>query len=78
MSPGPDRRTFRALVRFFGPDKGRPLHLIREDAETSLCGIPRAQLEPGGNSDEIVCAECIDWLPRRIEFSDANPRSEPA
>jgi len=40
------------------------LHLVREDAEASLCGIPRsALLDP--ELDQLVCADCIDWLHKR-------------
>jgi len=68
-------RNYRALIkRTGGPSGGSLLHLIREDSETSLCGIPRAQLVGGGMFDELVCLECIDWLPRRMDFSRAHPK----
>ena len=70
-------RNYRALIkRSGGPGGGSPLHLIRDDAEASLCGIPRASLSGGGIFDEVVCPECIEWLPKRIEFSDEHPKVE--
>lgn len=42
------------------------VHLVREDAEVALCGIPRAMLSARGAIDDTtVCRECIDWIPRR-------------
>jgi hypothetical protein len=41
------------------------LHLIREDAEASLCGIPRPALSDAGVSDQLVCPDCIEWLTKR-------------
>ena len=59
---------YRALVkRSGGPSGASLLHLIREDAEASLCGIPRYHLSSGGMFDELVCRDCIDWLPKRLE-----------
>lgn len=70
-------RNYRALIkRSTSPSGGTLLHLIREDSETSLCGIPRAQLRSAGGFDELVCPDCIDWLPKRIDFSAAHPRIE--
>jgi hypothetical protein len=70
-------RNYRALIkRAGGPSGGTLLHLIREDSETSLCGIPRAQLSGSGIFDELVCPECIDWLPRRMDFSTRHPKVE--
>lgn len=68
-------RNYRALIkRSTSPSGGTFLHLIREDSETSLCGLPRAQLSSAGGFDELVCPDCIDWLPKRIDFSQAHPR----
>jgi hypothetical protein len=70
-------RTYRALIELAGGSGGGSLlHLIREDSETSLCGIPRVRLTGGGEFDEVVCPDCIDWLPRRMDFSAAHPRVE--
>ena len=75
MTPDSDQRTYRALVkRSAGPSGGTLLHLIPEDSEASLCGIPRAQLASGGVFDELVCPDCIEWLPKRMDFSAAHPR----
>src|SRR5205814_283048 len=53
-------RAYRALIRRTGvPSGGSELHLVRDDAEASLCGIPRAQLADGGMFDTEVCADCI-------------------
>jgi len=50
------------------------VHLVREDAEVSLCGIPRAMLSSGGTIDDTtVCRECIDWIPRR--WTGSNPKA---
>ncbi len=60
---GDPSRSYRALVRrSTSPSGGTLLRLIREDAEASLCGIPRAQLSSAGGFDELVSPECIDWL----------------
>jgi hypothetical protein len=76
-SLGTSGRSYRALVkRSGGPSGGSVFHLIREDSETSLCGIPRAQLSGGGTFDELVCQECVDWLPKRMDFSARHPRVE--
>jgi hypothetical protein len=67
-------RSYRALIQHsMSPSGGTLLHLIREDAEASLCGIPRAQLSAGG-FDQLVCPECIEWLPKRVQFSQVHPK----
>ncbi len=49
------------------------LHLVRENAEASLCGIPRAMLSSSGAIDDTtVCRDCIDWVPKR--WTDSNPK----
>ena len=72
-------RNYRALIKR-GP--GSPggaalLHLIREDAEASLCGIPRSSLSSGGVFNELVCSECIEYLPKRQAFSAQHPKVKP-
>ncbi len=47
-------------------DHAGAVHLVREDAEVSLCGIPRAMLSSRGAIDDTTaCRDCIDWIPRR-------------
>ena len=42
------------------------VHLVREDAEATLCGLPRSALSTEGRIDNTtVCRECIDWVPKR-------------
>ena len=57
---------------------GSALHLVREDAEASLCGIPRTALGAGGLADEFVCVDCIDWLLKRRAVSGKFPRPDSA
>jgi len=45
------------------------LHLVREDAEAALCGIPRSALAAGAEPGELICPDCIDWLSKRKAFS---------
>src|SRR5260370_17981552 len=56
---------------------GKLLHLVREDAESSLCGIPRSVLmEP--ELDPLVCADCVEGLLKRRMISGAfQPVSRP-
>ena len=71
-------RNYRALIkRSTSSSGGTLLHLIREDSETTLCGIPRADLSGGGIFDEMVCPDCIEWVPKRLDFSDQHPRVNP-
>jgi len=50
----------------FLADEDHQVHLVREEAEASLCGLPRAALSStGGLDDTTVCRSCIDWIPRR-------------
>jgi len=44
--------------------------LVRDDAETSLCAIRRGALGPFSDSDNVVCPECLDWLPKGTRFSE--------
>lgn len=43
--------------------------MVREDAEASLCGIPRPALDSDRLVDEFVCEDCIDWLLKRRAVS---------
>lgn len=72
-------RRYRALARDVPARASEPvlLHLIREDSETSLCGIPRAQLTGAAAPQAFVCGECLEWLPKRVAFSDAHPKATP-
>jgi hypothetical protein len=62
-------RNYRAIKRGAGPSGGTLLRLIREDAEASLCGIPQSSLSRGGLFDEMICPDCIEWLPKRAKAS---------
>jgi hypothetical protein len=42
---------------------------VREGAESALCGIPRSARTNSGIFDELVCPDCIVWLPKRMEAS---------
>jgi len=71
-------RTYRAFVKKSGgPVGSAPLHLIRDDAEASLCGIPRASLRAAGGLDDVVCADCLTWFERRRAMSGAFPTVAP-
>jgi hypothetical protein len=62
-------RDYRVLVvRTGGERLADRVHLVREDAEAALCGIPRSSLGPGAGG-EVVCGDCIDWLAKRQTFS---------
>src|SRR5256885_242985 len=50
-----------------------PLHLVREDAESSLCGIPRAVLGQAGVFDQGVCPACLEWFDKRRAVSGTFP-----
>ena len=62
-------RYYALTRRAPGPSGGSELHLVREDSEASLCGIPRTSLTNGGIFDVLVCNDCVEWLPKRMEFS---------
>jgi len=65
-------RDYRALVETnAGKARAQRLHLVRDDAEASLCGIPRATL--GHGAAELVCPDCIEWLGRRRAVSGIYP-----
>jgi hypothetical protein len=59
-------RAYRVLtVRVAGMPGRSFLHLVGEDSEASLCGLPRAALGAGRVDDDLVCPICIEWLPKR-------------
>jgi hypothetical protein len=60
------------------PAEPARLHLVRDDAEASLCGVARSSLGSLQVSSEIVCPDCIAWLPKRLALSDRFPRAQPA
>ena len=71
--------TYLAMVkRLSGPDGGAPIHLVREGSEASLCGLPTSALSNLGPFDVMVCAGCIEWLPRRMAATGKYPRATPA
>jgi hypothetical protein len=50
----------------FLADEDHQLHMVREDAEASLCGLPRAAMSSAGTLDDTtICRTCIDWTRRR-------------
>jgi len=55
---------------------GGVLHLVREDAEASLCGVPSAMLDSSRLSDPLVCPDCIEWLPRRMAVTGKYRRTD--
>ncbi len=66
--------NYRALImRSSGPSGGTLLHVIRENAEASLCGIPRAALTGSGLFDELLCADCLEWFEKRRAVSRKMP-----
>ena len=66
-------RDYRVLGLAEGSPRAGLLHLVREDAEASLCGIPRAAL--GDQTlDHLVCSDCIEWLNRRRQDSAQHRR----
>jgi len=71
-------KIYRALVsRTDNADGGALLHLIRDDNESSLCGIPRSSLDRAGTLDQVVCSLCIEWLPKRAQASAIYPTYKP-
>ena len=64
---------YRALAEIGG---GNVLHLVREDAEASLCGVPSPVLDGGRLSDPLVCPTCIEWLPKRMAATGRHRRAE--
>jgi len=51
------------------------LHLVREDAEASLCGIPKSALDDPV-PHQLVCADCIDWPHKLRLVSGGQPRPD--
>jgi len=66
-----DYRAFS--LRLTSLEADSVVHLVREDAEASLCGIPRSALGPA-LIDEYVCSKCVEWLARRRAVSGEQPR----
>jgi len=75
----PDKKkVYRALVsRTDNTEGGALLHLIRDDNESSLCGIPRSSLDRAGTLAQVVCGTCIEWLPKRALASAIYPAYKP-
>ena len=71
-------RDYRVLgPRSKAATGGKFLHLVREDAESSLCGIPRTVLD-APHFDAFMCVECIEWLlKRRMVSSQFKPVARP-
>jgi hypothetical protein len=66
------RHGYRALVlRSAGHSADSQFHLVRDGAEASLCGLPLTTLGPGEAELGRVCADCIDWLPKRMAATGA-------
>jgi hypothetical protein len=67
--------SYRAVPKLgSGSKDGAHLHLIRDDAEASLCGIPRTSLGSGGALDQVVCEDCLEWFRKRRAVSGIFPR----
>jgi len=66
-----DYRVFSLRITALKADS--LVHLVREDAEASLCGIPRSALG-AALVDERVCPECVEWLARRRLVSGEQSR----
>jgi hypothetical protein len=65
---------YRALIERSHVVRGSAfLHLTREDAEATLCDTPRSALISGGQFDELVCMECVEWLPKRLDATAGLP-----
>jgi hypothetical protein len=71
-------KTYRALKQS-GTDAGSLLHLIRDDAEASLCAIPRSSLTGAGDLDQVVCGACLEWFEKRRKITgEHNAIREPS
>lgn len=68
--------AYHALVERGGHLGGSLFHLVREGSEASLCGIGRDRLQPGRSLQEIVCSQCIQWLPKLLAATGQNSRVE--
>lgn len=60
---------YRALSVRTVKAHSKVLHLIREDSEATLCGMPRGALGPCESFDQFVCDDCIEWLAKRKAVS---------
>jgi hypothetical protein len=58
-------------------DQPHVLHLVRDDAEAALCGVPRRTLGVRTVPEGLVCDVCVEWLWRRRSVSAATKRVEP-
>lgn len=67
-------KTYRALKQS-GEGTGALLHLIRDDAEASLCAIPRSSLTGAGSLDQLVCAACLEWFDKRRKVTGEHKAS---
>jgi hypothetical protein len=55
-------------------ENGSRVHLVREDAEASLCGLPRAGLSSSATIENAhVCRDCVDWTAKRWTGTDRKP-----
>ncbi len=56
-----------AYLAFIGAGElGPEVHLVREGAEASLCGLPRSSLSSTGLIENMqVCRDCVDWTAKR-------------
>jgi hypothetical protein len=52
------------IVKQSGSGGGSPLHLIVDGSPSSVCGVPSERLTAGGLFDEVVCAQCLEEMPR--------------
>jgi hypothetical protein len=68
-------KTYRALKEQGATDGGSLLHLIRDDAEASLCAIPRSSLTGAGSLDQLVCAACLEWFDKRRKVTGEHKAS---
>jgi hypothetical protein len=68
-------KAYRALKQIGRTDGGSLLHLIRDDAEASLCAIPRSSLTGAGNLDQLVCAACLEWFDKRRKVTGEHKAS---
>jgi hypothetical protein len=71
-------QTYQALTVGTAGPSGGLLHLIRSDAEASLCGIPRTLLRADDALERDVCQDCIEWLGKRRDFSRQLRKVKPA
>jgi hypothetical protein len=70
-------RDYRVFAYRTGSSSGSFVHLVRGEAEATLCGIPRVALS-ARLLNEPVCSECIEWIRRRAPMSGQYRRVERA